>query len=279
MLIFRKIRAKFGKNFRAGVSGGGALPPNVDEFFWGVGVNIVEGYGITEAAPVVSVRHIPRPVFGTIGEPLDCLQAKILGENGEELPVGKKGVLYIKGTSIMSGYYNSPEKTREAMDAEGWFNTGDLALRTITGELIIRGRKKNTIVLRGGENIEPAPIEMKLQQSPYINLAVVLGQDQKYLGALIVVDSDSVLSFAKNNGIASDDVEQIIKDDKVKKMYEKIVAELVSHHTGFKMYERINKICLLAKEFKVGRELSAKQDIMRYKIEDLYKKEIASLFE
>lgn len=278
VLVFKKIRAKVGKKFRAGVSGGGALPPNVDEFFWAVGINVVEGYGITEAAPVVSVRHIPHPRFGTIGEPLDCLEAKIVGENGEVLPVGKKGVLYIRGTSIMRGYYNAPEKTAEVMDKDGWFNTGDLALRTITGELMIRGRQKNTIVLRGGENIEPAPIEMKLQQSPLINLAVVVGQDQRYLGALIVVDHDGLKGWAKTNGITEEDIAVLIKNEKVKAMYEKTVAHLVSHHTGFKMYERINKICLLAKEFQVGAELSAKQDIMRYKIEDIYQKEIASLF-
>jgi len=278
ILVFKKIRAKVGKKFRAGVSGGGALPPNVDEFFWAVGINVVEGYGITEAAPVVSVRHIPHPRFGTIGEPLDCLEAKIVGENGEILPVGKKGVLHIKGSSIMKGYYNAPEKTAEVMDKEGWFNTGDLALRTITGELMIRGRQKNTIVLRGGENIEPAPIEMKLQQSPLINLAVVVGQDMRYLAALIVVDHDALLGWARANGIAEDDVATLIKDEKVKAMYEKIVSRLVSHHTGFKMYERINKICLLGKEFQVGMELSAKQDIMRYKIDEIYQKEIASLF-
>ena len=277
VLIFKKIRAKLGTKFLAGVSGGGALPPNVDEFFWAVGINIVEGYGITEAAPVVSVRHIPHPIFGTIGEPIDCLEAKIIGENGEELPVGKKGVLHIKGDSIMSGYYNNPEKTAEALK-DGWLNTGDLALRTITGELVIRGRQKNTIVLRGGENIEPAPIEMKLQQSQFINLAVVLGQDQRYLAALIVVDGDSLLSYAKTNNMKEETVQELVKNEEIKKMYEKIVAELVSHHNGFKLYERINKICLLANEFKVGVELSAKQDIMRYKIEDIYKKEIASLF-
>ena len=177
----------------------------------------------------------------------------------------------------MSGYYNNPEKTAEALK-DGWLNTGDLALRTITGELVIRGRQKNTIVLRGGENIEPAPIEMKLQQSQFINLAVVLGQDQRYLAALIVVDGDSLLSYAKTNNMKEETVQELVKNEEIKKMYEKIVAELVSHHNGFKLYERINKICLLANEFKVGVELSAKQDIMRYKIEDIYKKEIASLF-
>ena len=177
----------------------------------------------------------------------------------------------------MSGYYNNPEKTAEALK-DGWLNTGDLALRTITGELVIRGRQKNTIVLRGGENIEPAPIEMKLQQSQFINLAVVLGQDQRYLAALIVVDGDSLLSYAKANNMKEETVQELVKNEEIKKMYEKIVAELVSHHNGFKLYERINKICLLANEFKVGVELSAKQDIMRYKIEDIYKKEIASLF-
>lgn len=278
LLIFRKIRAKVGKNFRAGVSGGGALPKNVDEFFWAVGIKVVEGYGITEAAPVVSVRHIPHPRFGTIGEPLDCIEAKIIGDNGETLPVGKKGLLYIKGDSIMQGYYNAPEKTKEVMDEDGWFNTGDLAMTTITGELVIKGRQKNTIVLRGGENIEPAPIEMKIQQSPYISRAVVLGQDQRYLAALIVVDSDSLKSYAESNNINIEDIEELIKDERIKKLYDKTVSRLISHHNGFKIYERISRIHLLAKEFRVGVELSAKQDIMRYKIEEIYKKEIDALF-
>lgn len=279
LLVFRKIRKKLGKRFKAGVSGGGALPPNIDEFFWAVGICVVEGYGITEAAPVVSVRYISRPVFGTIGDPISCIQSKIIDKNGNEAPVGKTGVLYIKGDSIMSGYYKSPEKTAEVMDSEGWFNTGDIALRTITGELIIRGRTKSTIVLRGGENIEPVPIELKLQESPLIKIAVVLGSDERYLAALLVADEENLQSWAENNGIKDTAFPEILKHSEVQKKYEAEVAELISAKNGFKLFERINKVALLGEEFQVGKELSAKQEIMRHKVRAIYKQEIAKLFE
>lgn len=279
LLVFRKIRQKLGKNFKAGVSGGGALPPNIDEFFWATRIRVVEGYGITEAAPVVSVRFVDRPIFGTIGDPIACVKAKIIDKNGNEAPVGKKGVLYIKGDSIMSGYYKSPEKTAEVMDSEGWFNTGDIAVRTVTGELILKGRTKNTIVLRGGENIEPAPIELKLQESPFIKIAVVLGSDQRYLAALLVVDKDTLQTWADNNGIKADSFSEIVKHPDVQKKYEQETADLISARNGFKLFERINKIALLEEEFQVGKELSAKQEIMRHKVESIYKQEIAKLFE
>ncbi len=278
LLIYRTIRKKFGKCFKAGVSGGGALPPNVDEFFWAIGINVVEGYGITETAPVVCVRPVNRPVFGTLGKPLPCFQYKILDKNGKEVKQGKKGVLYLKGDGVTKGYYNAPEKTAEVIDSDGWFDTGDLALMTIDGELILRGRKKNTIVLRGGENIEPVPIEIKLQESSLISTAVVLGQDQRALGALIAVSNDNLKTWAENHGFRNVPVEELVNEPTIQKLYEAEVAELVNAKTGFKLFERISKIVLLPNEFKAGQELSAKGEMMRYKITKIYRKEIYELF-
>ncbi|AGT42966.1 AMP-dependent synthetase/ligase [Treponema pedis] len=278
LIIYRAIRKKFGKCFKAGVSGGGALPPNVDEFFWAIGVNVVEGYGITETAPVISVRPMPRPVFGTLGKPLKCFQYKIVDKNGNELGCGKKGVLMVKGEPVTKGYYNAPETTAEVIDKDGWFDTGDLALTTIDGELILRGRKKNTIVLRGGENIEPVPIEVKLQESPLITTAVVLGQDQRFLGALLAVNGENLKQWAENQGFKNVPVETLINEPAVQKLYEAEVAELINAKTGFKIFERINKIVLLPNEFKAGQELSAKGEMMRHKIVKLYREEIYELF-
>ena len=277
-LVFKKIRTKLGTGFRQGVSGGGALPPNIDAFFWAIGVSVTEGYGLTETAPVVSVRPLGRPVFGTIGKPLSCTTVKIVDDNGKELPVGQLGTVMIRGTSVMKGYYKRQDLTDAVIDKDGWFDSGDLGLKTLDGELILRGRKKDTIVLRGGENTEPVPIEMKLQESPFIAQAVVLGQDQRFLGALIVADETEVKSYAAEQGILADSFEDLLAKPEIKKLFERQIASLINHENGFKLFERINRFVLLAKPFEAGVELSAKQDVMRYKITSLYSNQIDSLF-
>ncbi len=134
-------------------------------------------------------------------------------------------------------------------------------------------------MLRGGENIEPAPIEMKINESRYIAQSVVLGQDRRYLGALIVVNRDEVLAWARDNGFVEDDFALLLENIQVKKLFESEISDLVSSKNGFKLFERINRFALLAKPFETGVELSAKQEIMRYKLDELYKKEIKSLFD
>ena len=277
-LVFKKIRIKLGTGFRQGVSGGGALPPNIDAFFWAIGVHVTEGYGLTETAPVVSVRPLGRPVFGTIGKPLDCTEVKIIDSNGQELPAGKLGTVLIRGGSVMKGYYKRQDLTDAVINKDGWFDSGDLGFKTIDGELILRGRKKDTIVLRGGENIEPVPIEMKMQESPFIAQAVVLGQDQRYLGALIVADEAEVKNYAAEHKISGDFFDDLLIKPEIKKLFEQQIASLINGEQGFKLFERINRFILLSKPFEVGVELSAKQDVMRYKITSLYSKQIEALF-
>lgn len=278
LLVFKKIRAKLGTGFTGGVSGGGALPPYIDEFFWAVGIKVVEGYGLTETAPVISVRPMNNPVFGTIGTTLSCCEVKIVADDGTELPPGVKGTVLVKGANVMAGYYKEPELTAKVLSPDGWLDTGDLGYKTLRGEIVLRGRKKDTIVLRGGENIEPTPIEMKLNESRFISQSVVLGQDQRYLGALLVVNRDEVLSWAKENAIDSADFALLLEDTQMRKLFENEIADLVNSKNGFKLFERINRFVLLEKPFETGVELSAKQEIMRYKLDNLYKKEIQRLF-
>ena len=281
-LVFKKIRAMLGKNFRAGISGGGAYPQAIDEFFWAVGVNIVEGYGLTETSPVVSVRPIRAPVFGTVGSAIRGVNVRIVGENGNVLPAGKKGVLQVQGETVMKGYYKRPDLTAKVMTADGWLDTGDIAILTVNNEIKLLGRQKDTIVLRGGENIEPLPIEQKLQESRYISTAVVVGssggEDMRYLGALILPSEDDVKSYAKENNITYQNFDELLKNAEILKMFESEISSLVGPKNGFKLYERVSKFVFLKKPFEVGKELSAKQEIMRYKIGEIYKKEIASLY-
>lgn len=279
LLVFRKIKAMLGKNFRAGVVGGGAYPKVIDEFFWSIGVKIVEGYGLTETAPIVAVRPVAAPVFRTIGSAIRGVEVRIVDPaDGFVLGRGKQGVLQVRGPTVMKGYYKRPDLTAKAINEDGWLDTGDLAVMTIHNELCIKGRIKDTIVLRGGENLEPLPIETKLAESRYIKLAVVVGQDMRYLAALVLVDEDEIKNYADENGIQYDTYEGLLESEVIQKLYEAEIANLISAKNGFKMFERIAKFCLITKPFEVGVELSAKQEIMRFRINELYKKQIDAMF-
>ena len=278
VLVFSKIQEKLGKNFRAGISGGGAYPPAVDEFFWAVGINVVEGYGLTETAPVVSVRPVADPVFGTVGTALRGIQVRIVDQNGMVLGRCKKGVLQVKGGTVMKGYYKRDDLTKKAITADGWLDTGDIAILTVNDEIVLKGRMKDTIVLRGGENVEPLPIEMKMNESRFIKSSVVVGQDERYLAALIVPNTDEVKEWAQENGIQYDTFENFMQSEDVYKLFETEIAKAVSAENGFRMFEHINKFTLLKKDFEVGVELSAKQEIMRYRLNEIYKTEIEAMF-
>ena len=279
LLVFRKIKSMLGTNFRAGVAGGGAFPKFIDEFFWAIGVQIVEGYGLTETAPIVAVRPMADPIFRTIGSPIRGIEARIVDpQDGFVLGRCKEGVLQVKGPTVMKGYYKRPDLTAKVLSEDGWLDTGDLAIMTIHNELWIQVRIKDTIVLRGCENLEPLPIETKLSESRYIKQAVVVGQDQRYLAALILVDEDEVKNYAAFNGIQYDTYENLLESEVIQKLYETEIANLISAKNGFKMFERISKFSLITKPFEVGVELSAKQEIMRFRINDLYKDKINAMF-
>jgi long-chain acyl-CoA synthetase len=151
---------------------------------------------------------------------------------------------------------------------------------TIDGEIVLRGRMKDTIVLRGGENVEPLPIEMKITESRYIASAVVVGQDERSLGALIIPAEDEIKVYARENYIPNEgSYGDLIRRPEIKKLIDSEIAAQVNGKTGFKPFERISGFAILEKPFEVGVELSAKQEIMRYKIADIYAKEIKSIYE
>ena len=279
LIVFRKIKAMLGNNFRAGIAGGGAFPKTIDEFFWSIGVNIVEGYGLSETSPIVAVRPIAAPVFRTIGSAIRGVEVRVVDPiDGYVLERGQQGVLQVRGPTVMKSYYKRPDLTEKVINKEGWLDTGDLAVMTIHNEIQIRGRIKDTIVLRGGENLEPVPIEAKLSESRYIKQAVVVGQDMRYLGALILVDEEEIKNFAEENGIQYDTYENYLMSEAVQKLYESEISNLISSKNGFKLFERIAKFQLITKQFEVGVELSAKQEIMRFRINEIYKDKIDAMF-
>ena len=278
ILVFRKIKAKLGNRFIAGISGGGALPGSVDRFFNAIGVLILEGYGLTETAPVIGLRLRKHPVLGTVGPVIRGTEIRIVGEKGEFLPAGKKGVIQVKGPQVMLGYYKRPDLTAKIMTSDGWLDTGDLGMLTLHGEIRITGRAKDTIVLRGGENIEPVPIEQKLCESIYIQTAVVLGQDEKYLAALIIPRQENLTTWVEENNIPFADYETLVQQPEVKELIDAEISELISPRNGFKPYERIYRFAILTEPFLPGKELSAKQELKRHAVNEIYKKTIKGLF-
>ncbi len=274
-LVFGKIKARLGGRFVAGVSGGGALPPQVDEFFGAAGILLLEGYGLTETAPVLAVRRQWRPVPGTVGNLICDTECQIRDEQGQVLPPGQQGVVFVRGPQVMSGYYNQPELTAAVLAQDGWFNTGDLGMLTRNNELKITGRAKDTIVLRGGENIEPLPIEQKLRESDLIDQAIVLGQDQKFLGALIVPNEEALAGALETTDKS---LSELIQMPEASKVIEREIGELVSGRNGFRGFEQIFRFRLLADQFEVGKELSAKQEVKRHVINENYADLITKLF-
>lgn len=184
-LVLRKVRTRFGGRLRLCVSGGGALPRHVDETLLGMGMPILNGYGLTETSPVAALRRPERNDPGHIGPPLPDTRIEARRSDGSACNTGETGVLWIHGPQVMRGYYRNEKKTSEVL-RERWFDSGDLGHRDAHGNLWITGRAKDTIVLAGGENVEPEPLETVIKTSPLIDQAVCVGQDQKGLGALLV---------------------------------------------------------------------------------------------
>jgi len=286
LLLYRKIRAKFGGKFRAAISGGGALQHDTEMFYRAISFNLLEGYGLTEAAPVISVNNPKKCRSGNVGRAFQSFEVRIteIDENNQPLPgtslrPGKKGLLMVKGRQVMKGYYNNKESTDAVIDSEGWLNTGDLAMISYDKEIKIVGRAKDTIVLLGGENIEPAVIEKAVNASPYVERTVVLGQDKKYVAALIVPDQANISNYAEENHIIYDTWETLLETNEIQSLIKGEIDSLVNAKTGFRTCERIFNFKILTKSFELGKEINAKQEMVRPKINKIYKKEIESLFQ
>jgi long-chain acyl-CoA synthetase len=270
LFLRRGVKYLMGGNLRAIVCGGGALPAYVDRFFAALGVSILEGYGLTEAAPIVSVRVEKSPVLGTVGKPLPYTEIKIAGENGEELAPGKKGAVLIKGPQVMQGYYKDPEATSEAVSPDGWLATGDAGMLTLDGNLVVTGRMKHAITLRSGEKVEPEPIELVLQESPYIQEAVVVGDKRESLGLLIAPQMDTLRRFAQAKRIPYSDDRELVRNPAVFRLYqEEVQARLVNNGIGFPG-GRAAKLAILPAGFEVGKELTRTLTKKREVISEIY---------
>ena len=274
----RLVQEKFGGRLRVAISGGGSLPPYLDEWIDAIGIRIVNAYGMTECAPAIAGRSLSCEVFGTLGPPTKDTKLKIVGEDGETLPSGEVGEIQLKGEQVFHGYYENEEENAKAFSADGFFKTGDLGKLTVTGELVITGRSKEIIVLASGENIDPSRIESAITKLPFVSDAVLVGQDKKGLGALIVPDFEQLRKFI-NDKLESGDQEdgQLVGDKQVLSRVKTEINRLLHSKHGFKPFEKMQNIHLLDKEFKMGEELTNTMKKKRHVIETKYREVISRL--
>ncbi len=196
-IVYQKVREATGGKLKTIVSGGGSLAMHLENFFEIVGLQILVGYGLTETAPVTNIRRSNRNLRRSAGQPMPETEVQIVDlETHQPLPTGERGLVMVRGPQIMQCYYQNPEATAKAIDSEGWFDTGDLGWLTPQNDLILTGRAKDTIVLTNGENIEPQPIEDACLRSPYIDQIMLVGQDERCIGALIVPNLDALKQWA-----------------------------------------------------------------------------------
>ena len=178
----------------------------------------------------------------------------------------------------MVGYHKRPGLSAQAISADGWLNTGDLAMLSRDGEIKIVGRAKETVVLLGGENVEPVPIEDTISESEYIDQVMIVGQDQKFLAALVVPNFDELTRFAQQTGIPFENPEDPLNNPDVHKFYMNEIDSRVSPRRGFKLFEKVNKLKLLARPFEKGTEITHTLKLRRDVISDLYEEDIAEPF-
>jgi long-chain acyl-CoA synthetase len=269
-LLRRKVKKLLGGKLKAVICGGAPLPAYLDRFFAAIGVNILEGYGLTEASPIVSMRMEKSPVLGTVGRPLPFTEVRITGDNGELLPAGRKGSVSVKGPQVMLGYYKDPVATHQLINSDGWLATGDSGILTIDGNLVITGRTKHAIILRSGERVEPEPIEMVIQESPYVREAVLVRGGRDALGLLIVPDREALRRLAETRRIRWSDPKDLIANPAVYRFYqEEVQAQLTANGVSFPGGV-VPKIALLGSDFEVGRELTRTLSKRREVITELY---------
>lgn len=277
-IVLKKVRSGvFGGRLRLCVSGGGALPRHVDETMLGLGMPMRNGYGLTETSPVASIRLPHQLDPGHIGPPLPHTKIEARTEDGKAVPQGQTGVLWIHGPQIMRGYYENPARTKEVLTDDGWFNSGDLGHCDDNGNFWITGRAKDTIVLAGGENVEPEPIETLIKTSPLIEQAVVVGQDQKALGVLIVPNKDALEhDVAKGDWNVQGDT---VTGDAVRNLYRKELDRLITRENGCRPTDRIATLQILAEPLTPDNGmLTQTMKVRRHVIAERYKGVIDALF-
>jgi long-chain acyl-CoA synthetase len=264
-LVFSKLQARVGGRMRFFVSGGAPLAPEINKFFYAAGLTILEGYGLTETSPVISCNRPGAFRIGTVGKPVKGVEIMIAGD----------GEILTRGPHVMKGYYNKPKETREAIDEEGWFHTGDIGVLE-DGFLRITDRKKEIIVTAGGKNIAPQPIENQIKANKYVSQVVMIGDKRRFPVVLVVPNFEQLEKWAKLKNLLWTDRRQLLAHPLVKAKMEK---EVLSKLSGVASFETPKKVALLEHDFSIDSgELTPTLKVKRRVIDQRYKAMIDALY-
>lgn len=281
-LVYRKIRQATGGKLKTVFSGGGALARHLDDFYEIIGIPLLVGYGLTETAPMTHGRRLCRNLRWSAGKPFPETAAKIVDpQTRQPLPVGEQGLVLLRGPQVMKGYFENPEATAKAIDSEGWFDSGDLGWVTPWNDLVLTGRAKDTIVLSNGENIEPQPIEDACLRSPYIDQIVLVGQDRRAIGALIVPNFEALQQWAQTTGTAlnTEDAAALNANGALQDLLRKELTREVQNRPGYRPDDRIGAFWLLLEPFSPENGLMTQTlKIKRPVVANRYATEIAALY-
>ncbi|MDO8432858.1 MAG: long-chain fatty acid--CoA ligase [Candidatus Binatus sp.] len=266
-IVFAKIRAIFGSRLRYLIAGGAPLPAEINRFLAAAEVPIVEGYGLTEASPVVSCNlHEGRTRIGSVGLPLKHI----------EVTTAPDGELLMRGPNIMKGYFNREAETKEAIDADGWLHTGDIAKIDAEGYISITDRKKEIIVLSGGKNISPAYVESKLAGDKFIAQSCVFGDRKKHLAALIVPDYENLADFLKENNLDPKEAGEIAKSAALRTLLQTRIRELNKQLSDV---EAVSAFAIVPNAFsQENGELTPSLKVRRKMVQAHYQDQIDSMF-
>ena len=264
-LVFSKLQQRTGGRLRFFVSGGAPLAPEINKFFYAAGLMILEGYGLTETSPVIGVNTPEHFRIGTIGRPIA----------GVEVMIASDGEILTRGPGVMKGYYNNQQATTEAIDADGWFHTGDIG-EIRDGFLAITDRKKDIIVTAGGKNIAPQPVENLVKTNKFVSQAVMIGDKRKFPSMLIVPNFEQLEAWAKRRNFIWTDRAQLIRMPAV---HAKIEEEVLGMLGGLAQYERPKKIAMLENDFSLEKgEMTPTQKVKRRVVDRNYKEVIDSMY-
>ncbi len=257
-LVFSRVRAALGGRMRFFVSGGAPLAPELNRFFYSIGLVILEGYGLTETSPVTNVNSPEHFRIGTVGLPVP----------GTEIRIAEDGEILVRGPQVMKGYYNQPEATAEAIESDGWFHTGDIGTIDEDGYLAITDRKKDIIVTAGGKNVAPQPIENRLKSSPFIEHAVLVGDRRKFVSLLVVPSFANLEAWAEKQGIPFEDRDALLGRPEVREHLEAEVRRCLGPLASF---ETPKKMAFLQDDFTIQNGLiTPTLKVKRRLIEDRY---------
>jgi long-chain acyl-CoA synthetase len=265
-LVFKKIRARTGGNLRFFISGGAALPRDLGEFFEAVGIQIIEGYGLTESSPVLAANRPDDYKFGTVGKPFP----------GVEIKIAPDGEILARGPNIMQGYFKKKKETEETIK-DGWLHTGDMGVFDADGFLMITDRKKHLFKTSAGKYIAPTPIENVFLASKYIDQFVLIGDRRMFLSALVVPDFEAVKEYADAHKIPYKSEEDLVKNDDIYKLLEEDMGKFQKKLAN---YERVRKFVLLERPFTIENgEITPSLKIKRKVVEEKYGGLIEQMYE